>query len=229
MEESYIAIILREALKGLDYLHSEGKLHRDIKAANILISAKGDVKLADFGVAGQITRDKPKRETFVGTPFWMAPEVITQTPYNEKADIWSLGITAIELAKKEPPYADLHPMRVRCPKSEKSSTKPFPIFVLQALFLIPKNDPPVLEGNQWTRAFKDFVAMCVAKNPDEVIGRKFLCLSMINTFHLKQRPPAKELLGAKFFRGGKKTTYLVEMIERYRQTLPLFIFVKSIP
>jgi len=143
LSEAQISVILRESLEGLEYIHKLSKIHRDIKAANILLSHSGSVKLADFGVSASITTTLTHKTTFVGTPYWMSPEVILRSTHNSSADIWSLGITAIELALGTPPRSNIHPMRV--------------------LFMIPKNEAPSLSTAKHSVEFCDFVAKCLMK------------------------------------------------------------------
>lgn len=148
MKEEEIAVVLQYALRGLEYLHFKRKIHRDIKAGNILLNLEGHAKLADFGVAGQLTDTMAKRNTVIGTPFWMAPEVIQEVGYDCLADVWSLGITAVEMAEGRPPYAEVHPMR--------------------AIFMIPTKPPPTLkEPKSFSNEFSDFIRMCLVKNPEE--------------------------------------------------------------
>lgn len=148
LTEEEIAIVLQYALRGLEYLHFKRKIHRDIKAGNILLNLEGHAKLADFGVAGQLTDTMAKRNTVIGTPFWMAPEVIQEVGYDCLADVWSLGITAVEMAEGKPPYAEVHPMR--------------------AIFMIPTKPPPTLkEPGKFSNEFSDFISRCLVKNPEE--------------------------------------------------------------
>uniref|UniRef100_A0A6A7G2Z5 non-specific serine/threonine protein kinase n=1 Tax=Hirondellea gigas TaxID=1518452 RepID=A0A6A7G2Z5_9CRUS len=146
MFEDEIAIVCRETLLGLAYLISEGRVHRDIKGANILLSKTADVKLGDFGASGQLTETMTKMSTFVGSPYFMAPEVITEENYNEKADIWSLGITVIEMATGNPPYVNIHPT--------------------QMIQIIAKKDPPRLEGD-FSKTIREFVRTCLQRDPDK--------------------------------------------------------------
>lgn len=148
MTESQIARVCFETLKALSYIHSRHRIHRDIKSDNILLNMKGDVKLADFGYAAQLTQQQQKRRTVVGTPYWMAPELIRGHDYGVKVDIWSLGIMVMEMAEGEPPYMEYPPLR--------------------ALFLITtKGIPPLKEPNKWSPEFLDFYAKCLEKDADK--------------------------------------------------------------
>ncbi|XP_020823824.1 mitogen-activated protein kinase kinase kinase kinase 2 isoform X1 [Phascolarctos cinereus] len=151
LEEKQIAYVCREALKGLHHLHSQGKIHRDIKGANLLLTLHGDVKLADFGVSGELTASVAKRKSFIGTPYWMAPEVAAverKGGYNELCDVWAIGITAIELAELQPPLFHLHPMRALMLMS-KSSFQP----------------PKLKEKACWSQNFHHFLKLALTKNP----------------------------------------------------------------
>lgn len=146
LNEFEIASILFCALKGLQYLHENKKIHRDIKAGNILLDGNGNAKLADFGVSTELLHTWADKDTFIGSPFWMSPEVINKSKYNKKTDIWSLGITAIELAEGEPPYSHIHPIR--------------------AMFAIKTHPPKELTiPKKWSVEFNDFVSKCLNIDP----------------------------------------------------------------
>ncbi|KAI8994353.1 kinase-like domain-containing protein [Gaertneriomyces semiglobifer] len=156
LTEEQIACILYESVTGLHYLHTSVHLiHRDIKAGNVLITDSGECKLADFGVSAKLNSAAGRARTFIGTPYWMAPEVIMTDPetgngnatYDAKADIWSIGITAIEIAEKNPPLSDIHPMR--------------------ALYLIPNSELNFAKPKNWSKTFQDFVSVCLTKDPNK--------------------------------------------------------------
>ncbi|XP_044060760.1 misshapen-like kinase 1 isoform X3 [Siniperca chuatsi] len=149
LKEDWIAYICREVLRGLSHLHSHHVIHRDIKGQNVLLTENAEVKLVDFGVSAQLDKTIGRRNTFIGTPYWMAPEVIAcdenpEATYDYRSDLWSLGITALEMAEGAPPLCDMHPMR--------------------ALFLIPRNPPPKLKSKKWSKRFLSFVDSCLVKN-----------------------------------------------------------------
>ncbi|CAB4066795.1 Nik-related protein kinase,Serine/threonine-protein kinase 25,Myosin-IIIb,Serine/threonine-protein kinase cst-1,Germinal center kinase 1,Serine/threonine-protein kinase 10-A,Serine/threonine-protein kinase svkA,Mitogen-activated protein kinase kinase kinase kinase 2,Serine/threonine-protein kinase 26,Mitogen-activated protein kinase kinase kinase kinase 3,Serine/threonine-protein kinase dst2,Serine/threonine-protein kinase hippo,Serine/threonine-protein kinase 3,Serine/threonine-protein kinase 10,Serine/th len=149
LKEDWIAYISREVLRGLTHLHACKVIHRDIKGQNVLLTDNAEVKLVDFGVSAQLDRTIGRRNTFIGTPYWMAPEVIAcdenpEATYDNRSDLWSLGITALEMAEAQPPLCDMHPMR--------------------ALFLIPRNPPPRLKSKRWSSKFKNFIETVLVKD-----------------------------------------------------------------
>ncbi|XP_073731668.1 TRAF2 and NCK interacting kinase a isoform X7 [Misgurnus anguillicaudatus] len=152
LREDWTAYISREILRGLSHLHFNKVIHRDIKGQNVLLTENAEVKLVDFGVSAQLDRTVSRRNTFIGTPYWMAPEVIAcdenpEATYDYKSDLWSLGITAIEMAEGAPPLCDMHPMR--------------------ALFLIPRNPAPRLKSKKWSKKFQTFIESCLVKNHNQ--------------------------------------------------------------
>uniref|UniRef100_A0A8C1I4K4 non-specific serine/threonine protein kinase n=1 Tax=Cyprinus carpio carpio TaxID=630221 RepID=A0A8C1I4K4_CYPCA len=152
LREDWTAYISREILRGLTHLHLHKVIHRDIKGQNVLLTENAEVKLVDFGVSAQLDRTVSRRNTFIGTPYWMAPEVIAcdenpDATYDYKSDLWSLGITAIEMAEGAPPLCDMHPMR--------------------ALFLIPRNPAPRLKSKKWSKKFQSFIESCLVKNHNQ--------------------------------------------------------------
>ncbi|XP_058124059.1 serine/threonine-protein kinase mig-15 isoform X5 [Anopheles coustani] len=149
LKEEWIAYICREILRGLSYLHTNKVIHRDIKGQNVLLTDNAEVKLVDFGVSAQLDKTIGRRNTFIGTPYWMAPEVIAcdenrDATYDNRSDLWSLGITALEMAESQPPLCDLHPMR--------------------ALFLIPRNPPPRMKSKKWSKKFHSFIDTVLVKD-----------------------------------------------------------------
>lgn len=172
LTEGQIAYVSKQLCLGLEHLHNRCIIHRDLKAGNVLLTKSGGVKLADFGVSAKNKELNQKRDSFIGTPYWMAPEVVLcetfrDQPYDYKVDIWSFGITLIEFAQMEPPYHEMPPMRV--------------------LLKIQKSDPPHLgRPSLWSRGFNDFVRTCLVKDPNHrptaenlLKVRSLWCLSAI--------------------------------------------------
>jgi serine/threonine-protein kinase 24/25/MST4 len=174
MKEKHIAIVAREVLLGLQYLESIGKIHRDIKSANILLSSAGAVKLADFGASRQLTDTMTKCNTFVGSPYWMAPEVMSEDDYDGKADIWSLGITCIEMTNGRPPHSQIPPIKV--------------------MGMILRMAPPELKSMIHSKDIKEFVSLCLKKDP-------------------RDRASIPQLLETRFIRNAKKNSTIKELFK----------------
>ena len=171
LTEKHIQSVMRDALHGLNYLHKRLAIHRDIKAGNLLLNRQGTVKLGDFGVSANLSDAVRKRNTVIGTPYWMAPEIIQEVGYNTSADIWSLGITAIECADGKPPYHHIHPMR--------------------AIFMIPnKPSPTCKDPSKFSTLCNNFILRCLEKNPDKRPTAEHL----LNDDFIKSSPDSTILL-----------------------------------
>lgn len=146
--EKHMAFIIKELLVGIAFLHKGGRIHRDIKSSNVMVSTKGEVKLGDFGFAAQVVQECIRKGAITYNPSWMAPELITGQNYNDKVDIWAFGILLIELAEGQPPYANENPMKV--------------------IYNIEKNPPPTLQNKlRWSLEFRSFVNLCLTKDPEQ--------------------------------------------------------------
>ncbi|CAO3638643.1 unnamed protein product [Cunninghamella blakesleeana] len=167
LKESHMARIARDVLRGLAHLHKLKRIHRDIRSDNILLNTRGDIKIADFSQCAQLTNNQENRRSVIGTPYWMAPEVIKGSEYDTKVDIWSLGVMMMEMAEGDPPYMEHPPLR--------------------AVFLIASNGVPELNNtSMWSDSFNDFVKQCTTVNPiqrpdaEQLLKHPFLSLASSN-------------------------------------------------
>ena len=195
LEEKYVVVIVREVLTGLNYLHKSNVIHRDIKAANVLVTASGKVMICDFGVSALLATTSSKRNTFIGTPYWMAPEVAQPVPaYDTKADIWSLGIMIYEMTKGSPPH--------------------FRVAHMKVIQMIPKVKPPRLADNEGSKDLRDFIPFTLTELPSDV------CLSLAAFYSFAdvvQRLPAEELLKTRWIKSASKTPVIIlkDLLSRY--------------
>jgi serine/threonine protein kinase len=196
LEEKYVVVIVREVLVGLNYLHKSNVIHRDIKAANVLVTASGKVIICDFGVSALLATTNSKRNTFIGTPYWMAPEVAQPVPaYDTKADIWSMGIMIYEMIKGSPPH--------------------FRVAHMKVIQMIPKVKPPRLAENEGSKDLRDFIPFTLTELPSDV-RLPLICLRFLSLMFL-QRLAAEDLLKTRWIKNASRVpiTVLKDLLLRY--------------